>query len=203
MAVLSILPLAFIALYGAKIAFVWTGKTDPLLEGAVCLLCAGGVCRSLSSLFRVLYRVSGGAVMDNAQLLLGLGVAFVLWPFAPKIGFFGMVGGVNVLGQFLGLILMSLSLASRFKGFSPRTLAPTLLRFCLATAVILGASVIAGYMGSSWEINPRVLDTIRITSAAAISLLVAVPALLFTGSVSRLEARTMLNTVSRKFASPA
>jgi O-antigen/teichoic acid export membrane protein len=203
MAVLSILPLAFIALYGAKIAFAWTGKTDPLLEGAVCLLCAGGVCRSLSSLFRVLYRVSGGAVMDNAQLLLGLGVAFVLWPFAPKIGFFGMVGGVNFLGQFLGLILMSLSLASRFKGFNPRALAPTLLRFCVATAVILGASVIARYMGASWEINPRVLDTIRIMTAAAISLLVAVPALLFTGSVSRLEARTMLNTVSRKFASPA
>ena len=203
MAVLSILPLAFIALYGAKIAFVWTGKTDPLLEGAVCLLCAGGVCRSLSSLFRVLYRVSGGAVMDNAQLLLGLGVAFVLCPFAPKIGFFGLVGGVNVLGQFLGLILMSLSLASRFKGFNLRALAPTLLRFLVATAVILGASVVAGYMGSSWVINPRVLDMIRITTAAAISLLVAVPALLFTGSVSRLEARTMLNTVSRKFASPA
>jgi hypothetical protein len=141
--------------------------------------------------------------MDNAQLLLGLGVAFVLWPFAPKIGFFGMVGGVNFLGQFLGLILMSLSLASRFKGFNPRALAPTLLRFCVATAVILGASVIARYMGASWEINPRVLDTIRIMTAAAISLLVAVPALLFTGSVSRLEARTMLNTVSRKFASPA
>jgi len=114
-----------------------------------------------------------------------------------------MVGGVNVLGQFLGLILMSLSLASRFKGFNLRALAPTLLRFCVATAVILGASVIARYMGSSWEINPRVLDTIRIMTAAAISLLVAVPALLFTGSISRLEARTMLNTVSRRFASPA
>jgi hypothetical protein len=58
-------------------------------------------------------------------------------------------------------------------------------------------------MGSSWEINPRVLDTIRIMTAAAISLLVAVPALLFTGSISRLEARTMLNTVSRIIATPA
>ena len=203
MAVLSILPLAFIALYGAKIAFVWTGKTDPLLEGAVCLLCAGGVCRSLSSLFRVLYRVSGGAVMDNAQLLLGLGVAFLLWPFGPKIGFFGLVGGVNVVGQLLGLILMSLSLTSRFKGFHPGALAPTLLRFCVAAAVILGASVAALYLKVSWEMNPRVLDTLRLMTAAAISLLVAVPALLFTGSVSRSEARTMLNTVSRKFASPA
>ena len=203
MAVLSILPLAFIALYGAKIAFVWTGKTDPLLEGAVCLLCAGGVCRSLSSLFRVLYRVSGGAVMDNAQLLLGLGVAFLLWPFGPKIGFLGMVGGVNFVGQLLGLILMGLSLSSRFKGFSARALAPTLLRFCVAAAVILGASVVALYLRFSWGINPRVLDTIRLLTAAGISLLVALPALLFTGSVSRSEARTMLNTVSRKFAAPA
>lgn len=203
MAVLSILPLAFIALYGAKIAYVWTGKSDPLLEGAVCLLCAGGICRSLSSLFRVLYRVSGGAVMDNAQLLLGLGVALALWPFGPKIGFFGLVGGVNVLGQFLGLILMSLSLTSRFKGFHASTLAPNLLRFCAATAVILGASIAARYLGGSWVMSPRVLDMIRIMTAGVISLLVAVPALIFTGSISRSEARTMLNTVSRKFAAAA
>jgi O-antigen/teichoic acid export membrane protein len=203
MAVLSVLPLAFIALYGARIAFVWTGKSDPLLEGAVCLLCAGGVCRSLSSLFRVLYRVSGGAVMDNAQLLLGLGVAFALWPFGPRIGFFGIVGGINVIGQLLGLILMGLSLSSRFKGFSASSLAPTLLRFCVAAAVILGASVVALYLKLSWGISPRAIDTIRLATAAGISLLVAVPALLITGSVSRSEARTMLNTVSRKFASPA
>ncbi|MGA7521080.1 MAG: oligosaccharide flippase family protein [Acidobacteriaceae bacterium] len=203
MAVLSVLPLAFIAVYGAKIAFVWTGKTDPLLEGAVVILCAGGVCRSLSSLFRVLYRVSGGAVMDNAQLLLGLGISFALWPFSAKIGFFGVVGGMQFVGQFLGLILMGLSLSSRFKGFSASILAPTLLRFCIAAAVILGASVVALYLKVSWGISPRILDTIRLATAAGISLLVTVPALLFTGSVSRSEARTMLNTVSRKFASPA
>jgi hypothetical protein len=141
--------------------------------------------------------------MDNAQLLLGLGVAFLLWPFGRKIGFFGMVGGVQFLGQLLGLILMSLSLASRFKGFNPRALTRPLLRFCAAAAVIVGASVVTSYVGLSWEINARALDTIRLMTAALISLLVAVPALLFTGSVSRSEARTMLNTVSRKFASAA
>jgi len=203
MAVISILPLAFIALYGTKMVFVWTGRTDPLLEGAVCLLCAADVCKSLSSLCRVLYRVSGGAVMDNAQLLLGLGVTFLFWPFGHKIGFFGMIAGVRFLGQFWGMILMSLSLTSRFKGFHPRALTPTFLRFCVAAAVILGASAVALHLRLSWGINPRVLDTIRILTAAVISLLVAVPALLFTGSVSRSEARMMLNTVSRKFASPA
>lgn len=203
MAVLSVLPLAFIALYGEKIAFVWTGRSDSLLRGAVCLLCAAGVCRSLSSLFRVLYRVSGGAVMDNAQLLLGLGVSFLLWPFATKIGFFGLVGGVQFVGQLLGLILMGLSLSSRFEGFKVGALAPILLRFCTASAVILGASVVALYLRFSWGINPRVLDTIRLLAAGGISLLVAVPALLITRSLSPLEARTMLNMVSRKFGSPA
>jgi O-antigen/teichoic acid export membrane protein len=203
MAVISILPLAFIALYGAEIVFVWTGKTDPLLGGAVLLLGAADVCKSLSALCRVLYRVSGGAVMDNAQLLLGLGVAFLVWPFGQKIGFFGMIAGIRFLGQFLGLILMSLSLTSRFKGFHPRVLTPTFLRFCVATAVILSASAIALHLKLSWGINPRVLDTIRLLTAAVISLLVAGPALLFTGSVSRSEARMMLNTVTRKFASPA
>jgi O-antigen/teichoic acid export membrane protein len=203
MSVISILPLAFIGLYGAKIAFAWTGKTDPLLQATVALLCAAGMCRSLSSLCRVLYRVSGGAVMDNAQLLLGLAVAFVFVPFGHKIGYLLLVGGVQFLGQLLGLILMSLSLAPRFKGFRLRILAPDLLRFSVAAAVILGASVVASYVGLSWEINPRVVETIRLLTACVISLLVAVPALLFTGSISRSEAQTMLNTVSRKFAAPA
>jgi hypothetical protein len=66
--------------------------------------------------------------------------------------------------------------------------------------VILAASAVALYFRSPWEFNPRVLDTIRVLTAGGISLLVAVPALIFTGSVSRSEARTMLNTVSRKFA---
>lgn len=200
MAVISILPLAFIAVYGTRIAFVWTGKTDPLLEGAICLLCAAGVCRSFSSFCRVLYRVSGGAVMDNAQLLLGLAVAFALTPFGHKIGFYGMVGGVQFLGQLLGLILIAVTLTSRFKGFTPRALAPNFLRFCLATGVILSASLVAFYLGLSWGMNLRVLETIRLVTAAVISLLVAMPALLVTGSISRAEARMMLNTVSRRFA---
>ncbi len=58
--------------------------------------------------------------MDNAQLLLGLAVALILWPFGRKIGFFGLVGGVQFFGQFLGLILMGLSLTFRYKGFHPR-----------------------------------------------------------------------------------
>lgn len=203
MFVLTILPLAFIAVYGAKIAFVWTGKTDPLMEGAICLLCAASACRCLSSLFRVLYRVSGGAVMDNAQLLLGLSVAFLLWPIGPKIGFYALVGGMQLLGQFLGLILISLSLTFRYKGFHPRALTAPLLRFCLAGTVILGASAAALYLKFSWDMNLRVFESIQLLVATAIGLSVAMPALIFTGSVSRSEARTMLHTVSRKFASPA
>ena len=203
MAALSVLPLAFIALYGTKIAFVWTGKADPLLHGAILLLCAGGICRSLSSLFRVLYRVSGGAVMDNAQLILGLVLAFLLWPFGPKIGFYGMVGGVNFVGQLIGLLFMSMSLTSRFKGFHALALATILLRFCVAAGIILGASALALYVNFSWEVTPRLHDTIQLIAAATISLLLTVPALLFTGSVTRSEARTMLSNVSQKLVSHA
>lgn len=203
MAVLSVLPLVFIGFYGEKIAYVWTGKTDPLIEGGVCLLCAGGICRSLSSLFRVLYRVAGGAVMDNAQLLLELAVAFLLWPFARKLGFFGMVGGVQFIGQLLGLILMTLSLASRFNGLNVGVLVRILLRFCIAAAAILCASFAAVYLKVSWGMTPRAFDTIQLITAAVISLTITVPVLCFTGSVSRSEARALLGTLVRKFASPA
>ena len=107
MSVISIMPLAFIALYGANIVLVWTGKSPPLLTGAICLLCVGGVCRSLSSLFRVLYRVSGGALLDNARLFLTIATAVVILPFVPKLGFFGVIAGVGVLGQFFGLVLIA------------------------------------------------------------------------------------------------
>lgn len=139
--------------------------------------------------------------MDNAQLLLGLAVALILWPFGRQIGFFGLVGGVQFLGQFLGLILMGASLTFRYKGFHPRSLAPSLLRFGLATVVVLAASSAALYLRFSWGFNPRIIDTIRLVTAGGICMLLAVPALVFTGSVSRSEARTMLNTVSRKFSS--
>ena len=203
MSIISIIPLGFIALYGTKIAWVWTGKTDPLLAGTICLLCASSICRSMSSLFRVLYRVSGGAVMDNAQLLLGLAVAFILSPFGPRIGFFAMVAGVSVLGQFLGLVLMCLTMRSRYKGFSLAALAPNLARFCVATAVILGVSLAASYLDLPWNINARVLETIRLLIATLISLLVAGPALLLTGSLSGSEMRMMFSTLWRRSASAA
>ena len=203
MAAISIIPLSFIALYGTKIAWIWTGTTDPLLRETVWLLCAFSVFRSLCALCRVLYRVSGGAIMDNAQLIVALAVAFIVAPLGTRIGFFGMVGGVMVLGQFLGLILMCVTLATRLKGFNLRVLAPDFAKFVLATAVILGASVAASYLGLPWEINPRILETIRLLTAAVIGLCVAGPALLFTGSISRSEARMVLNTVWRRSASPA
>ena len=141
--------------------------------------------------------------MDNAQLIVALAVAFIVAPLGTRIGFFGMVGGVMVLGQFLGLILMCVTLATRLKGFNLRVLAPDFAKFVLATAVILGASVAASYLGLPWEINPRILETIRLLTAAVIGLCVAGPALLFTGSISRSEARMVLNTVWRRSASPA
>jgi O-antigen/teichoic acid export membrane protein len=198
MAAMSIIPLSFIALYGTKIAWVWTGKTDPLLRETVWLLCAYSVLRSLCSLCRVLYRASGGAIMDNAQLIVALVVAFIVAPLGPRIGFFGMVGGVMVLGQFLGLILMCAALATRLKGFNLLVLAPNLAKFFLATAVIVGASVVACYLGLSWKISTRALETIQLLLATVISLSVAGPVLLLTGSISRSEARMMLNTFWRR-----
>ena len=198
MAAISIIPLSFIALYGAKIAWVWTGATDPSLRETVWLLCVFSVLRSLCSLCRVLYRVSGGAIMDNAQLIVALAVASCVAPFGPRIGFFGMVGGVLVLGQFLGLILMCVALTTRLNGFNLRVLAPDVARFLAATAVILGASVAASYLGLPWKINARALETIHLSLATVISLSVAGPVLLLTGSISRSEARMMLSTVWRK-----
>ena len=198
MSAITIIPLAFIALYGTQIAMVWTGRSDPLLRATIWLLCAGGICRSLSSLCRVLYRVSGGAVMDNVQLILALAVAFALSPLAPHIGFLPVVGGVAFGGQFLGLIVMGMSLTYRFKGFHAWVLAPNLIRFCVATLAMLAASIVASYIGVHSHINSRTLATVHLFAATAICLLVAGPALLLTGSISRNEARMMWNTISRK-----
>lgn len=141
--------------------------------------------------------------MDNAQLILALVVALVFWCLATKVGFYGLVGGVTVVGQLLGMILMSVALTYRIKGFDAWALAPHLARFFVAAAVILGASIVASYLGLHWKMDTRVLESIRLAVASVICLLVALPALLLTGSISRSEARMMLNMVSRRFASPA
>lgn len=203
LSVISVIPLAFLAVYGAKIAWIWTGRNDSLLWGTICLLCIASIFRALSSLCRVLYRVAGGVVMDNAQLILALAIALVLSPFGAKIGFLGMVFGVSVVGQFLGLVLMIFALTKEFKGFSVRLLAPNFLRFLLATSLIIGVSIAAIYLRLPGDVAPRLLETFRIAVSTIICLSVAGPALILTGSVSRSEVRLLIDSVMRKGASAA
>lgn len=201
--VISVIPLAFVAVYSTKLALIWTGQRDPRIRETVWLLCAAGLCRSLSSLGRVLYRISGGAIMDNLQLILMLIIALALSPFGRELGFFGMISGIAVLGQFLGLILICMTLTKRFQGFSPRILAPDLIKCFAATATILGASLLASYLGIPWKVNTRLLDVIKLLTAIVVGLGVAGPALMLTGSVSRTEAHTMLHAVWRRPAPQA
>jgi O-antigen/teichoic acid export membrane protein len=191
---LSFTPLAFVGCFGTMIVLVWTGQLAGSLREVLWLLCLGGLFRSLSSLARVLYRVSGRSLMDNVQLLSMLLVLTLVCAFARQLGLLGMIAG-TVFAQLGGMVLMWLTLTATFQGFTVRSLAPQILKFVVATTAILAAAVIVAHVGAPWNTGARFLAAIRLGAVTLVSLAVAGPALLLTGSVSRSEARTLLDTL--------
>ena len=199
---LSFVPLAFVGCFGSMMVMAWTGQSAASLPEILLLLCLGGLFRSFSSVARVLYRVSGRSLMDNAQLLSMLLILGCVCAFGKQLGLIGMVAGA-VLAQAIGMVLMWLTLTVIFQGLTVRTLMPQFLRFAAATAAILAAAALASQIGAPWSASARTLATIRLGAVSLVSMAAAVPALLLTGSVSWSEARTILDTLSDRVRTKA
>jgi len=199
---LSIVPLGFIGGFGTLIVLAWTGQTDSSFRVVLWVLCLTSLFRSLSAVSRVLYRVSGGGLMDNVQLVSMIMVLLCFCLFARQIGFLGIATGA-MFAQIVGMLVIWRSLSRTFRGFRARTLMPDLLRLVAATAVTLAAAAMVAHVGAPWGASARFLAVIRLGAVSLVALAVAGPALLLTGSVSRTEARTILDTLRGRAGVPA
>jgi len=191
---LGLLPLGFIAMFGPKIVFAWTGEVAPALAAAFCLVCVAALFQSISLLGLVLYRTSGKALLDNIRQVLRIITLLCVTIAARHLGFLGVLAGFALVELF-GMLFMLFALTKAFEAFRVRALLPDALRSTAATVVILCAA------GTTFLLPIPVLSSARLAAAiqlAAVSfagLVVAWPALVLTKSITSTEGRALMDAL--------
>jgi O-antigen/teichoic acid export membrane protein len=189
---LSLFPLGFIAVFGASMAYAWTGHFDFSYRTAFWLACSTSFFRSFSLLSLVLYRVAGKALLDNIRQILRIVILLIVAFFAPKLGFFGVLAGL-AFAEFSGMVFMLFALMGTFRHFHAKALLPDALRMAVAASAILGAGVLSSYIPLPRELIGQTAATIRLLEVALVCLLAAWPVLRLTGSISSAEGRQLLD----------
>jgi O-antigen/teichoic acid export membrane protein len=189
---LAFLPLGFASVFGPLLAYAWTGTVDSRFRAAFWLVCLGAICRSVSGLSLVLYRVSGKAILDNLRQLLRIAVLLVIACFARDFGFNGTLSGL-ALAEFAGMVFMLFALRRTFHMFSIPSLLSDGARMVGAVFLIVCAGVLASYMPVLGNVSGRGLAALNLVEIGFVCALVAWPVLHLTGSVTTEEARTLLH----------
>ncbi|MBZ5503746.1 MAG: lipopolysaccharide biosynthesis protein [Acidobacteriia bacterium] len=188
----AMLPLAFVATFGPKIVFAWTGQSASQFQLALVLVSVGGVFQAISLLGLVLYRVSGRAWLDNIRQVLSIATLFSVALFAHQLGFFGILAGL-ALAEFIGMVFMWYAIAKTFHAFDVKALLPDSLKLMAATAAIaVQPELILMDEIHAISSNARIVAVFQLAAISMACLLAAVPALLLTRSVTAAEGKTLL-----------
>ena len=199
---LSLFPLGFIALFGTRMAYAWTGQMDPYFTIAFWLVCVQTLFKSFSLLALVLYRVSGKAVLDNVRQVLRIAIILVIAFFAPRLGFYGVLAGL-AFAELAGMLFMLFALTETFRAFRAKALLPDTMKLTVAAVVILGAGVLASYVPIPGDHQGRLFATLKLAEIALGCLVVAWPSLWLTGSVTGQEGRALLGSFLPRYAGAA
>ena len=192
--VLSLLPLAFIAIFGSSIIYAWTGQTRGSFQITLVLLCINSFFYSFSLLGLVLYRSSGNALHDNIRQALRIVFLLTISLFANRIGFLGVLTGLAA-SEMTGMVFMTVAITRIYTGFRLQTLLPHAIKVIFATAVSLAAAIVLSHAPLHFNYGPRLLATIRVTLAVVGCAVAAGPALWFTKSVNTSERRALLQVL--------
>jgi O-antigen/teichoic acid export membrane protein len=194
----ALIPMSFIACFGATILFAWTGQNAPQFRVALLLVSLAGVFQAVSILGLVLYRISGSALLDNIRQVLVIATLLSVTMFARRLGFFGVLGGL-ALAELLGMLFMIYAVARTFHLFRPSTLLLDLARAMTATVGIIAAG-----MAASWIPLPiagaRLLATVRIAVVVLGCGVALWPALRLSGFATAADGQTLLDVILRRRA---
>jgi O-antigen/teichoic acid export membrane protein len=194
----ALIPMSFIACFGATILFAWTGQNAPQFRVALLLVSLAGVFQAVSILGLVLYRISGSALLDNIRQVLVIATLLSVTMFARRLGFFGVLGGL-ALAELLGMLFMIYAVARTFHLFRPSTLLLDLARAMTATMGIIAAG-----MAASWIPLPiagaRLLATVRIAVVVLGCGVALWPALRLSGFATAADGQTLLDVILRRRA---
>ena len=189
---LSVLPLAFVAVFGGVAVFAWTGESPALLPKVLWLLCITGLLRALSALTRVLYRVSGGSLADNGQLLIMLAILLVTCIAGKTFGVLGLVAGA-ALAQAAGLAVMWSTISARFPVLSPAMLGMPILRAVGSAAAVLAPAVLSVHFRVTLLGSARAQAAYQVAIASIIVMVLAPPVMLLCGLISWSDLRVPLD----------
>src|SRR5579859_762920 len=192
--VLSLLPLAFIAIFGSSIIYAWTGQTRASFQITLVLLCINSFFYSFSLLGLVLYRSSGNALYDNIRQALRIVLLLTISIFAKRIGFLGVLSGLAA-SEMIGMVFMTVAITRIYPGFRIPSLLPHAIKVVFATAASLAAGIVLSHIPLPFSYSPRLLATIRVTLAAVGCAIAAGPALWLTKSVNTSERRALLQVL--------
>jgi O-antigen/teichoic acid export membrane protein len=198
---LSLLPLAFLGVFGTTVVYAWTGQAPARLQATLWLLCITGFFYSFSLLALVLYRTSGRAFHDNVRQFLRIVMLFSVALFAARVGYLGVLAGL-ACAELVGMIFMLYAIAKTYPGFHLQSLLPQTVKLLITTAICLAAGVTLSHVPLPVSLNPRMLATVRLAFAALGCALAVVPALWLTKSVTAQEKNAVLHTlIPRRFRS--
>lgn len=189
---ITLLPLAFVAAFGALLVFAWTGQIGNHLSDAIWLLCLGGFFNSISRLQLILYRASGHALHDNIRQAFRLGVLGVFSIFGHALGFDGVLLGLAAAG-LIGVIYMFIAMASTLSFFSPKLFVPDTLRFLAATVGIVVVGIAVQMIPVPWEVSEHATALIKLGEVSLACLIASCPAFALTGAMSVEGQRATLN----------
>jgi O-antigen/teichoic acid export membrane protein len=193
---LTLTPLGLVSVFGVYMVQAWTGQTDPSFHYAIWLMCLALLFQVFSQLGLVLYRVAGGALMDNLREVIRLAAFMPVLFMRQRFGFEGVLGWMAGV-EFVGMILMFFALARSFHVLDSKLLLPDALRLMVATAVIITFAALAAQIFPDLVSGARMLAAIKVGVVCVATLATAYPALYLTGAVSGAEVRSILHVFRR------
>ncbi len=191
---LSLFPLAFLSLFGAGVVTAWTGQVNPAFPRVLPLVALSGLFYALSLLQLVLYRISGRASMDNIRQALRILVLFSLSVFAPRLGFYGVLGGL-AMAELAGMLFMLFALTRVFKGFRARYLLDDTCRLMVATAFALTAGIAAARLPLPAIPGLRLAALVQLSVVTLACLAAGGPAVWMTKLLSAAEEQAVRNAL--------
>lgn len=189
---LCLFPLGFIAAFGPKLVFAWTGQVDSSLPATLWLVCAAGLCQSFSVLALVLYRTSGKAFLDNIRQALRIVCLLSIAVFARQWGFHNVLAGLAAT-EFIGMVFMLFAVARTFRAFRPRSVLLDALKLTAAAATVLLAGAIATRVPLPTVTSARLQALLELGEVSLACLLAAWPALWLTKSITGGEGKAIMN----------
>jgi O-antigen/teichoic acid export membrane protein len=192
--VFALVPLSFIACFGATIIFAWTGQHAPQFRTALFFVALAGMFQAISVLGLVLYRISGSALLDNLRQVLVIATLLIATLFARRLGFFGVLAGL-AFAEMVGMAFMIYAVARTYPAFRTVTLASDAGKMILATAGVLLVGACAAHIPLPISGAPRLFAAVRAGTVFLSCSLALLPLLLLSRFITIGEAQNAVATI--------